>query len=157
MDDLFGHGFPDHEYISAELRRIHGGDRLCGGTCQTGQEPSHYIFDRGHHSPCAGRAALLYDELCSCKKLGAVCHVWAENPDHRHGSVRWDYDGILRIPIVKWPGIQPGQKEETDRQKRKQSRMTGVVFFLRKDLVTLVHESLSREMKRACPLSSPLR
>lgn len=41
------------------------------------------------------------------KKLGAVCYVRPEDPDHRHGSVRRDYDGILRIPIVQWPGIQP--------------------------------------------------
>ena len=65
--------------------------------------------------------ALLYDELCGCKKLGAVCHVWAEDSDHRHGSVRRDYDGIIRIPIVQWPCIGPGQKGETDKQKRKQS------------------------------------
>lgn len=55
------------------------------------------------------------------KNWGAVCHVWAEDSDHRHGSVRRDYDGIIRIPIVQWPCIGPGQKGETDKQKRKQS------------------------------------
>ncbi len=121
MDGLLGHSFHDYEYISAEFGRIHGGNHLCRGTCQAFQESGYYILDRGNHSPRAGRPALLYDELCGCKKLGAVCHVWAEDSDHRHGSVRRDYDGIIRIPIVQWPCIGPGQKGETDKQKRKQS------------------------------------
>ena len=53
------------------------------------------IFDRGNYSFSSGRAAVLYDELRSCKKLGFVHHVWTEDSDHRYGGVRRHYDDLL--------------------------------------------------------------